>query len=42
MEKIQEGAQVRPDEQADLAKADRLGRDRSKGDDSETRTPAKE
>ena len=33
-EKIQEGTQVRPDEEADLAKAEQLGRARSKGDDS--------
>jgi hypothetical protein len=32
--KIQEGAQVRADEEADLAKAEQLGRARSKGDDS--------
>jgi hypothetical protein len=32
--KIQEGAQVRADEEADLTKAEQLGRARSKGDDS--------
>lgn len=32
--KIQEGAQVRPEEEADLAKAEQLGRARSKGDDT--------
>ena len=31
---VREGAQVRPEEEADLAKAEELGRARSKGDDS--------
>ncbi|MDP9014485.1 MAG: hypothetical protein M3O41_17860 [Pseudomonadota bacterium] len=33
-QKIQKGAQVRPDEQADLANAERMGRERAKNDDS--------
>ena len=33
-QKIQEGAHVRPEEQADLAKAEKAGRKRAKGEDS--------
>lgn len=33
-QEIQKGAQVRPDEQADLANAERKGRERAKNDDS--------
>jgi hypothetical protein len=33
-QKIQKGAQVRPEEEADLAKAEKLGRERAKDDDS--------
>jgi hypothetical protein len=36
-QKIQEGAQVRPDEAADLANAEKLGRERAKDDDSTAR-----
>jgi hypothetical protein len=32
--KIQEGAQVRPEEEADLAKAEKIGRGHAKYDDS--------
>jgi len=39
--KINEGAQVRPNEEADLAKAEQLGRERAKGDDSGSAHPAK-
>jgi len=34
--RIQEGPQVNPDEEADLARAEDLGRQRAKGDDSAT------
>lgn len=33
-QKIQKGAQVRPDEEADLEKAEQRGRERAKDDDS--------
>jgi hypothetical protein len=33
-QKIQKGAQVRPDEEEDLAKAEQRGRERAKDDDS--------
>ena len=33
-QKIKEGAQVRPNEEAELAEAERLGRERAKDDDS--------
>jgi hypothetical protein len=32
-QKIQEGAHVRPEEEADLAKAEKAGRERAKGED---------
>jgi hypothetical protein len=32
-QKIQKGAQVRPEEEADLAKAEQIGRERAKGED---------
>jgi hypothetical protein len=35
-QKIQKGAQVRPDEEADLAKAEQRGRERAKDDDSDS------
>jgi hypothetical protein len=34
--KIEEGAQVRPEEEASLAEAEQLGRERAKGDDPDT------
>ena len=39
--KIQEGADVRPDEEADLAESEQLGRERAKGDDPILEHPAK-
>jgi hypothetical protein len=36
--KIQEGAQVRPAEEAELADAEKRGRERAKGDDSDATT----
>jgi hypothetical protein len=39
--KISEGAQVRPNEEADLAKAEQLGRDRAKDDDAASAPTAK-
>jgi hypothetical protein len=33
-QKLQEGARVRPDEEAELAEAEQLGRERAKDDDS--------
>jgi hypothetical protein len=33
-QKIQKGTQVRPEEEADLANAEKLGRERAKDDDS--------
>ena len=35
-QKIKKGAQVRPDEEADLAKAEQRGRERAKDDDSDS------
>ena len=35
-QKIQKGAQVRPDEEAELAKAEQRGRERAKDDDSDS------
>jgi len=35
-EKIHEGPQVRPDEEAKLAEAERLGRERGKDDDADS------
>ena len=32
-QKIQQGTKVRPDEEADLAKAEKAGRERAKGED---------
>ena len=32
-QKIQQGAKVRPEEEADLAKAEKTGRERAKGED---------
>ncbi|HEX3408822.1 MAG TPA: hypothetical protein VHS07_01005 [Candidatus Binataceae bacterium] len=34
-QKIQKGAQVRPEEEADLAKAEQRGRERAKEDDTD-------
>jgi len=39
--KINEGAQVRPNEEADLAEAEQLGRERAKDDDSGSAHTAK-
>jgi hypothetical protein len=39
--KIQEGTQVGPNEEADLAKAEELGRERAKGDGSVSGDSAK-
>jgi hypothetical protein len=39
--KIQEGAAVRPDEEADLARSEQLGRERAKGEDPKLEHPAK-
>ncbi len=36
-QKIQEGAHVRPDEEAELAEAEQLGGERAKDDDSASR-----
>ena len=38
--KIQEGPKVRPDEEADLANAERVGRDHAKDDDSKSPSKA--
>jgi hypothetical protein len=35
-QKIKKGAQVRPDEEAELAKAEQRGRERAKDDDSDS------
>lgn len=40
-QKIQEGPRVLPDEEADLAKAEKAGRDRAVSDDSEASTQSK-
>jgi hypothetical protein len=37
-QKIQKGAQVRPEEEADLGNAEKLGRERAKDDDSSATT----
>jgi hypothetical protein len=39
--RIKEGPQVRPNEEADLAKAEQLGRERAKDDDSASGDTAK-
>jgi hypothetical protein len=39
--KIQEGADVRPEEEADLAASDQLGRERAKSDDPILEHPSK-
>ena len=39
--KIQEGADVRPDEEADLARSEQLGRERAKSDDPILEHPSK-
>jgi hypothetical protein len=39
--KIQEGAAVRPEEEADLASAEQLGRERAKNDDPISGHPSK-
>jgi hypothetical protein len=39
--KIQEGAVVQPEEEADLARSEQLGRERAKGDDPILEQPAK-
>ena len=39
--KIQEGADVRPDEEADLAGSEQLGRERAKSDDPIFEHPSK-
>jgi hypothetical protein len=39
--KIQEGADVRPEEEADLAASDQLGRERAKSDDPTLEHPSK-
>jgi hypothetical protein len=41
-QKIQKGAQVRPDEEADLAKAEQRGRERAKDDDSDSASGSRE
>ena len=40
--RIHDGAQVQPGEAADLAKAEQLGKERSKGDDPAPRRPPKQ
>ena len=40
-QKIQEGPRVHPDEEADLAKAEQIGRDHAKDDDSESKSMSK-
>lgn len=40
-QKIKDGAQVRPNEEAELAKAEQLGRERAKDDDSASGEPVK-
>jgi hypothetical protein len=40
-QKIKDGAQVHPNEEAELAKAEQLGRERAKDDDSASGQPAK-
>jgi len=39
--KIRDGADVRPEEEADLAASAQLGRERAKGDDPELEHPSK-
>jgi hypothetical protein len=39
--KIQEGADVRPEEEADLAASEQLGRERAKGEDPILENPSK-
>jgi hypothetical protein len=39
--KIQEGAEVRPEEEADLARSEQLGRERAKSNDSTLEHPSK-
>jgi hypothetical protein len=40
--KIEEGPQVRPEEETSLTEAERLGRERAKGNDPGTARPRKE
>jgi hypothetical protein len=39
--KIKDGAQVRPNEEAELERAEQIGRERAKDDDSASGEPAK-
>jgi hypothetical protein len=41
-QKIQKGAHVRPDEEADLEKAEQRGRERAKDDDSDSASGSRE
>jgi hypothetical protein len=40
-QKIKDGAQVRPNEEAELARAEQLGRERAKDEDSASGQPSK-
>jgi hypothetical protein len=40
-QKIKDGAQVRPNEESELERAEQLGRERAKDDDSASGQPAK-